>query len=81
MRSVRKDGPIPRYAVVVPESLVQEVLRGIHDSPFAGHLGVTRTFLDRIRERFYWPGMWESVESHIRECSACAQGKDAQTPA
>ena len=76
MRSVRKDSPIPRYAVVVPESLVQEVLRGIHDSPFAGHLGVTRT-LDRIRERFYWPGMHESVESHIRECSACAQGKEA----
>jgi len=76
VRSVRKDSHIPRYAVVVPESLVQEVLRGIHDSPFAGHLGVTRT-LDRIRERFYWPGMRESVESHIRECSACAQGKDA----
>ena len=52
VRSVRKDSPIPRYAVVVPESLVQEVLRGIHDSPFSGHLGVTRT-LDRIRERFY----------------------------
>ena len=78
VRSVRKDSPIPRYAVVVPESLVQEVPRGIHDSPFAGHLGVTRTFLDRIRERFYWPGMRESVESHIRECYACAQGKDAQ---
>ena len=76
MRSVRKDSPIPRYAVVVPESFVPEVLRGIHDSPFAGHLGVTRT-LDRIRERFYWPGMRESVEPHIRECSACAQGKDA----
>ena len=76
MRSVRKDSPIPRYAVVVPESLVQEVLRGIHDSPFAGHLGVTRT-LDRTHERFCWPGMRESVESHIGECSACAQGKDA----
>ena len=76
VRSGRKDSPIPWYAVVVPESLVQEVLRGIHDSPFAGHLGVIR-ILDRIRESFYWPGMHESVESHIRECSACAQGKDA----
>ena len=75
VRSVRKDSPISRYAVVVPESLVQEVLRGIHDSAFAGHLGVTRT-LDRIRERFYWSGMRESVESYI-EFSACAQGKDA----
>jgi len=70
------DSPIPRYAVVVPESLVQNVLSGILDSPFAGHFAVTR-ILDRIRERFYWPGMRESVESHIGECSACPQGKDA----
>lgn len=76
VRSIKKDSPIPRHTVVVPESLVQEILKGVHDSPFEGHLGVTKT-IERIRERFYWPGMRESIESYTRECSVCTQGKNS----
>ena len=75
-RSLSKDSPIPRYAVVVPESLVPVILKGVHDSPFSSHLGVTKT-LDRIRDRFYWSGMGESVELYIHECPVYAQGKDS----
>ena len=53
----------------------REILKGTHDSPFAGHLGVTRT-LDRIRKRFFWPHMRESVEDYIRQCDKCIQRKE-----
>ena len=49
--TIEKDSPIPRYAVVLPGSLTEEILNGVHDSPFAGHSGVTRT-VDRICECF-----------------------------
>ena len=75
MRVLRKDESIPRYAVMVPQCLVKDILHGVHDSPYAGHLGVTKT-IDRLRNRFYWPRMRESVEDYIRKCSACAQRKD-----
>ncbi len=64
-------------AIVVPKALETEILKGTHDSPFTGHLGVTRTF-DRIRKRFFWPNMRKSVENYIRECDTCVKRK---TPA
>ena len=33
----------PDPAVVVPKALQIDILKGTHDSPFTGHLGVTRT--------------------------------------
>ena len=71
--SLSKDSPIPRHAVVVPETLVPEILESVHDSPFSGHIRVIKT-LDKIRDHFYWPGMCESVELYIRESPVCAQG-------
>lgn len=49
MRVIRKDESIPRYAVVVPQCLVKDILHGVHHSPYAGHLGVTKT-IDRLRQ-------------------------------
>lgn len=67
----------PDPAIVVPKILETEILKGTHDSPFTGHLGVTRT-LDRIRKRFFWPNMQKSVENYIRQCDICVKRK---TPA
>ena len=64
----------PDPAIVVPKALEIEILKGTHDSPFTGHLGVTRT-LDRIRKHFFWPNMRESVENYIRQCDICAKRK------
>ena len=58
----------------LPESLVPQVLSALHDSPSAGHLGVAKT-LARVRRRFYWHGMREDVENHIRRCGPCAMTK------
>ena len=73
-KSLKTKNTHPEPAIVVPKALETEILKGTHDSPFTGHLGVTRT-LHRIRKRFFWSNMRESVENYIRQCDICAKEK------
>ena len=50
-RSRNSKNSHPDPAAVVPNAFQTDVLKGTHDSPFTGHLGVTR-ILDRIRKLF-----------------------------
>ena len=61
--------------ICLPESLVPQVLYALHDSPSAGHLGVSKT-LEKVRRRFYWHGMREDLENHIGRCGPCAEVND-----
>ena len=62
--------------LVVPQSLRPRVLNSCHDAIFAAHLGVKKT-VDRVRQRFFWPGLRETVKQHIRSCQVCAVSKGA----
>ena len=44
------------------------MLKQLHDH--AGHLGVRKT-TSKIRERFYWRGYKQDIETYIRECEQC----------
>ena len=67
-----------QYAqLVLPESLTAEVLNSLHSGVAGGHLGEEKT-LERLRERFYWPGHTEDVRKWCQQCLQCAQRK---TPA
>ncbi|KRZ83348.1 Protein NYNRIN [Trichinella sp. T8] len=59
---------------LVPRALRSDVMRSLHNSRYAGHLGERRT-LSRIRSRFYWPGMSGGVHLWCRTCSHCAVRK------
>ena len=61
--------------ICLRESLVPQVLFVRHNSPSAGHLGVSKT-LEKVRRRFYWHGMREGVENHIRGCGPRAEVND-----
>ncbi|UYV67951.1 hypothetical protein LAZ67_5002588, partial [Cordylochernes scorpioides] len=52
------------WLLVVPRTLRLEVLRSSHDTPTAGHLGFAETY-DRIRRRFFWPGLYRSVRNYV----------------
>ena len=65
-----------RYLLWIPQSLRAEVLFACHDHLLSGgHLGVNKTFA-RLRERYYWTGMFRSVEAWCKSCAACASRKD-----
>ncbi|GFU66419.1 transposon Ty3-I Gag-Pol polyprotein [Trichonephila clavipes] len=49
---------------VIPKHLRADILRHFHDAPTAGHLGFAKTY-DRIRKRFYWPGMYRNVVRYV----------------
>ncbi|UYV80895.1 K02A2.6-like, partial [Cordylochernes scorpioides] len=62
------------WHLVVPRHLRQELLKNFHDSPTAGHLGFTKTY-DRIRKKYYWPGMYRTVRKYVAHCSDCQRRK------
>ena len=51
------------------------VLRQLHDN--GGHLGVHKT-LDKVKERYYWPGYGQDVKTWTRECEQCQQRNSPQ---
>ncbi len=60
--------------LVIPSSLVETVLKLLHDTPQAGHLGRDRT-LSMARPKYYWPTMRLDIEKHIAQCLSCAETK------
>ena len=48
--------------LVVPQMVRKEVLNALHSGFAGGHLGEDKT-LDKLKERFHWPGHTEEVRS------------------
>ena len=55
---------------IVTQSMTHEVLSACHSSPTAGHLGVTKTS-EKIKQRFYWPGLQEDTKLFVSRCPEC----------
>ena len=55
------------WKLVLPDSLKKEVLKQLHDSPAAGHLGSKKT-TERVKARFYWSALRKDVESLCAQC-------------
>ena len=58
--------------VVVPSSLVEQLIEAYHDH--IGHLGVQRT-LHRLAQRYWFPQMQERVADYVRVCDTCQRTK------
>ena len=69
------------YVPVLPKIKINDVLLAYHNSLMnGGHLGKDRTYY-KIRNRYYWPGMYKNVVQHIRSCSNCSiNKKDRKKP-
>ena len=60
--------------IVIQRSLLKEILPFFHEH--CGHFGMAETF-DRVRERFYWPGMKKDIDEWVSSCEECCQKKSA----
>ena len=56
-----EDGKHYKWLLVVPSGIRDEVLKQLHDSITAGHLGVKKT-ISRVKDRFFWVGITEYVK-------------------
>jgi transposase InsO family protein len=59
-----------KHQIVVPKSYRQEILSLAHETPLAGHLGVSKTY-NKILNHFYWPKMRRDVAKFCQSCHTC----------
>ena len=59
-------------ATVVPEVLIETVLKEMHDH--FGHFGVGKTYA-LIKRYYYWPKMIRNIQAHVESCSLCRKEK------
>ncbi|GMF58724.1 unnamed protein product [Phytophthora fragariaefolia] len=60
--------------LVIPTTMIDEVLQSCHDSIEGGHQGITRTF-HWVKKDYYWVGMYATVTRHVRACTDCSTSK------
>lgn len=68
-----------KWVPVVPRPLQRRILEEYHDAATAGHLGFTKTY-ERIRSRYFWPGLSTAVAKYVRSCASCQHRKRSTTP-
>jgi hypothetical protein len=64
------DGSIRYYQLLEPLTLRKDVLRMVHDSPTACHMGVNKT-IDRLKQYGYWRGWRKDVDLYVSRCDRC----------
>ena len=63
--------------LLLPESLHDQLLKGVHDQ--CGHQGSERTE-QLVRERCWWPGLHDYVKKYLSECERCVVAKGPYLP-
>ena len=66
IRYGKEDKGEPSLVLCIPEKYIPTVLYQYHTPPLAGHPGVIKLY-DTIKQRYYFPGMFNLV----RECAEC----------
>ena len=56
--------------IVVPHAMQRIIFQHYHASPTGGHAGEYKT-LYRLRLRFLWPKMQETIKMWVRNCAEC----------
>lgn len=64
------------WKLVVPSKDRSEVLRECHDDPKSAHLGIQKT-IDRVLDRYYWPGMSKDIKAYVKNCQTCHMSKSS----
>eukprot|EP00878_Enallax_costatus_P001624 GHUV01001775.1.p1 GENE.GHUV01001775.1~~GHUV01001775.1.p1 ORF type:complete len:1469 (+),score=368.37 GHUV01001775.1:420-4826(+) len=61
--------------VYVPNfKLQQKIIAELHDTPYSGHKGVTKT-LAAVQRLYWWPGLRSSVNNFVTTCASCQRNK------
>ena len=63
-----------KYQIIVPKYLRETVLQHCHDSIVGGHFGMRKT-LEKVRQKYYWAGLYAYVEQYVQSCDICSRGK------
>lgn len=56
--------------LVIPKEYQDLITRLYHDSVFAGHLGIQRTYAS-IVAKYYWNNMYNTIKDFVQHCVIC----------
>ena len=62
------------FSQLVPQSMKYEVLSNVHNHVAGAHFGVHKTF-QKLKQRYWWSGMFKDVEHWCKSCVDCAKKK------
>ncbi|UYV75828.1 hypothetical protein LAZ67_13001456 [Cordylochernes scorpioides] len=62
------------WLMIIPRHLRSEVMAYLHDAHTVEHLGFARTY-DKVKNRFYWPGLYRTVRQYVSNCRECQRRK------
>jgi len=68
---------VEQHKLVVPQSLIKDVIAENHEPIFVAHPGSKRTF-ELISFKYWWPKMRQNEEESIRRCDKCQAQKGKQ---
>jgi len=66
-----------KYRRIVSRSQYYPLMYTFHNDLIAGHLGY-RKVLQKLSERYYWPGMAKDINQYIAACYQCQMKKPMQ---
>jgi hypothetical protein len=64
-----------KHQLVVPKSLVKDIIKANYDPVYFAHPDTKRT-VDLIFLNYWWPSMRKSVEDYIRKCDSYQRRKE-----
>jgi len=64
-----------KHQLVVPQTLIQNVIRENHDQKYVAHPGIKRTY-SLISLNYWWPKTRETIQQYIRRCDPCQRRKE-----
>lgn len=65
--------------MLLPETMVNEILQHFHDTTLAAHPGA-KEMARAIAHRYVWPGLSKDVNEYVRSCHQCAKCKANNHP-
>ena len=68
------DNGIEQIVVARDNNLKRGVIRLYHDSPHAGHPGISNTYA-MMKKDFWWPNMKQDMKQYIKGCGTCQANK------
>ena len=76
--NIKRNCSEPVSQLVVPKTLRFEILSNAHDHITGGHLGTHKTY-QKIRQRYWWRGMFKDTEHWCKSCVDCSMRKTPKT--
>src|SRR5436853_2990142 len=70
-KSKKKEGQLIK---VIRNFELEPLLYMMHNDPTSAHFS-TDTMFNKIKERYYWPQMYENIREYVRSCDACQRRK------